>query len=126
MLTLDQAKAHLKLDPADTGEDGLLTGYLNAVLATFRRHSKRRWPAEGEPVVMAVVDPLAEPVTYRFAAFVDPAVLSEDEQQIARQWLLLTLGHWYENRATVTVGVHLAEVPHTAQMLMNLIRTPTL
>jgi len=126
MLTLDQAKAHLKLDPAATDEDALLTGYLNAALATFRQHSKRRWPAEGEPAVMAVVAPLAEPLTYRLVAFVDPAVLSEDEQVIAQQWLLLTLGHWYENRATVTVGVNLVEVPHTAQMLMNLLRTPTL
>jgi len=60
------------------------------------------------------------------AAFVDPAVLTPREQLLGAQWLLLTLGHWYENRSTVAVGLNVTEVPHTAGMLMNILREPTL
>lgn len=126
MLTLDQAKAHLKLDPADTSENELLGIYLAAALGTFRTLSKRRWPAEGEPALVKVTDPTTEPPTAVFLGYVDPAVLSTDEQATAMQWLLLTLGHWYENRQTVAVGLNVTEVPHTAKMLMNLLREPTL
>lgn len=126
MLTLAQVKAHLKLDPTATDEDELLTGYLAAARGAFRTESKRRWPAEGEPALVKVTDPEAEPPTAVFVGYVDPAVLSEDEQAIAGQWLLLTLGHWYENRQTVAVGLNVTEVPHTAKMLMNLLREPTI
>ena len=43
-----------------------------------------------------------------------------------RAWVLLTLGHWYENRQSVAVGLNVSEVPHTARQLMNLIREPSL
>lgn len=128
MLTLDQLKAHLKLKPADISQDGELTGYLSAALGTFRKESKRRWPAEGEPTVMAVINPLAEPLTYRFVSFVNPAVLSEDEQEMALQWMRLMVGHWYENRqdGVVDVRVVAVETPKACTYLMNLLREPTL
>jgi hypothetical protein len=53
-------------------------------------------------------------------------VLSPDEQAMADQYILLTLGHWYENRGTVAVGLNVTEVPFTAQLLMNSLREPTL
>ena len=126
MLTLAQAKAFLKLDPAVGPEDALLTDLLAGVLATFRVNSKRRWPATNELAITVAVDPLAVPIVYVFVRWADPAVLSTDEQATASQWLRLTLGHWYENRQSVAVGLNVTEVPHTATMLMNLLREPSL
>lgn len=126
MLTLPDVKAHLKLDPEDLTEDVLLTGYLAAAVGTFRTLSKRRWPDMGEPVLAKASDPTTTPPTLVFVRYVDHAALSPDEQAMADQYLLLTLGHWYENRGTVTVGVTLTEVPHTAQLLMSILREPTI
>jgi hypothetical protein len=126
MLTLDQVKTHLKLDPTATEEDALLTGYLAAVVGTFLTLSKRRWPEVGEPVLAKAKDPTTNPPELVFISYVDRAALSPNEQAMADQYILLTLGHWYENRGTVTVGINVTEVPQTAQMLMNLLREPTL
>lgn len=126
MLTLDQVKAHLKLALTDTSEDALLKGYMAAALGTFRTVSKRRWPEVGEPVLAKASDPTTTPPTLVFARYVDPVALSPDEQAMATQYQLLTIGHWYENRQTVAVGMNVTEVPQTAQMLMNLLREPTL
>jgi hypothetical protein len=126
MLTLALLKEHLKLDPSDTTEDVLLTAYLAAAVGMFKVHSKRRWPVTGEPALAVASDPEANPPVLVFARFVDPVALSPDEQAIATQYLLLTLGHWYENRGTVAVGLNVTEVPHTATALMNLLREPTI
>jgi hypothetical protein len=126
MLTLDQVKAHLKLDLTATDEDVLLTGILAAALGTFRTLSKRRWPDIGEPVLAKASDPATNPPVLVFARYIDPAALSPDEQAMADQYIMLTVGHWYENRGTVAVGLNLTEVPQTAQMLMNILREPTL
>ena len=122
MLTLDQAKAHLKLAPAATDEDALLSDYLSAALAVFRVESKRRWPVEGEPALVTITDP----PTAQFVRYLDPAVLSDDEQTTALQWLRFYLGHLYENRQPVIVGVNVAQVPATCTALMNLLREPTI
>jgi hypothetical protein len=126
MLTLDQVKTHLKLTPDDTTEDALLTGYLAAALGTFRITSKRRWPEIGEPALAKASDPATNPPTLVFARYIDPTALNPDEQAMADQYILLQLGHWFENRGTVAVGLNLTEVPHTATMLMNILREPTL
>lgn len=126
MLDLTQAKSFLKLDSADTTEDALLSGWLLDLAAAFRVESKRRWAVEGEPALMVAIDPEADPVQYRFVSYIDPTVLSPDEQRTADQWLRFTLGHWYENRQTVAVGLNLVETPETANKLMKLLREPTL
>ncbi len=128
MLTLDQVKAHLKLPLADASEDALLSLYLAAVVGAFKTESKRRWPVVGEPALTSVVDPAADPLVYVFLSYVDSAVLSDDEQAIAQQWLLLMLGHWYENRQEVVADVRSAavQIPQAAKYLMNLVREPTL
>jgi hypothetical protein len=126
MLTLTLLKEHLKLAPDDITEDVLLTAYLAAAVGTFKIESKRRWPEIGEPALAKAKAPEANPPELVFVAYVERAVLNPDEQAIANQYLLLTLGHWYENRGTVAVGVNVTEVPQTAQMLMNLLREPTL
>jgi len=128
MLTLDLVKAHLKLDPADTSEDGLLTAYLAATVGTFRTESKRRWPVVGEPALATASEPTTTPPGLTFARYVDPAVLNPDEQAMADQYILLMLGHWYENRQEVVADVRAVavQVPMAAQYLMNLLREPTL
>lgn len=123
MLTLDQAREYLKADAAD---DATITALLASLLPTFRAQSKRRFPEVGEPAVMAVVDPLADPLEYRFVRWVDPAVLSPDEAPMADQWLRFVLGHWYENRQSVAVGLSVMEVPDTANALMRHLRIPTI
>lgn len=126
MLTLDLVKAHLKLDLAATDEDALLSGYLAAAEGTFLTVSKRRWPEVGEPALAKASDPTTVPPTLVLVRYVDPAALSPNEQAMAVQYILLTVGHWYENRQTVIVGVNVTEVPATAQMLMNVLREPTI
>ena len=126
MLTLDLLKAHLKLAPDDTTEDVLLNSYLASTVATFKVESKRRWPVVGEPALAVTKDPEANPPELVFVRYADHTVLSPDEQAIAQQYLLLTLGHWYENRGSVAVGVNVTEVPATAAALKKLLREPTL
>ena len=126
MLTLALVKTHLKLDLTATDEDALLGGYLAAARGMFRTESKRRWPAVGEPALAVASDPATNPPTLVFSNYVDPAVLSPDEQAMADQYVLLTVGNWYENRQTVVVGLNVSEVPATAKMLMNNLREPTL
>lgn len=114
-LTLAQVKVHLKLSPDPTSEDSLLADiYMPAALGAFNKESKRRWPKDAEPTDPATGD------------YLDENVLTEDEQAVGRAWLLLTLGHLYENRASVFVGVNLTELPLGTASLMNLIRVPTL
>jgi hypothetical protein len=126
MLALDLVKTHLKLDLAAADEDALLSGYLAAAEGTFLTVSKRRWPEVGEPALAKASDPTTVPPTLVLVRYVDPAALSPNEQAMAVQYILLTVGHWYENRQTVIVGVNVTEVPATAQMLMNILREPTL
>ena len=129
MLSLDQLKAHLKLSLTDTGQDGELMGYLNAALGTFRKESKRRWPVEGEPryTALGVVASSSAPVLVELG-YIDPAVLSEDEQAMALQWLRLMVGHLYENRqdAVTDTRVQVAQTPKACTYLMNLLRDATL
>ena len=122
MLLLEHLKTHLKLDLADTSEDALLNLYLDSAISTFEVESKKRFPEPGEPTVAVTTNGVTS------AVFVDPTVLSAKEQQIARQWLLFTLGHWYENKQTVVVDVRAiaVEIPATARLLMNLVREPTI
>ncbi len=125
-LTLALVKVHLKLDPSATDEDTLLQSYLTAAVGIFRTHSKRRWPEINEPVDTIVTDPTTVPPTTAVVGYSDPAVLDADEQGIADAWLKLMLGHLYENRQAVAVGLNVTEVPLSCRSLMNLIREPTL
>lgn len=128
-LTLATVKVHLKLDPAATDEDALLGAYLRAAVGTFRTVSKRRWPEANEPVdVLVETDTSTVPatVTTTVLRYTDHRVLNADEQAMAESWLLLTLGHLYENRQSVAVGINLTELPLANQYLMNLLREPTL
>ena len=111
--TILQVKDHLKIDRLFTAEDELLTGYLVAGVATFERQSKRKFP---DPNAVPLVPP----------ALPDPAIMSADESLIAGQWLRLLLGHWYENRQAVAVGINVAKVPETCDFLMMMLREPSI
>ena len=126
MLTLDQAKAFLRIAPPDTAEDAALTAWLTGTLAAFRLESKRRWPAATEPYATSTNTSTTPATVTVLDYYADPAALSPDEQAVADQWLRFTLGHWYENRQTVAVGLNMSEVPETARKLMSLLRRPTL
>jgi len=124
MLTLDQAKAFLRVTSDE--DDADIAAQLVTVQAAFRVESKRRWPAVGEPALTQVIDPDADPLAFRFVRWADPVVLSPDEQELAGQWMRFTLGHWYENRQSVAVGLNVTEVPDTARRLMSMLREPTI
>ena len=113
-LTLDQVKQHLRVDPAYAGEDGLLQDYLDTGWALFLTESRR---AEAPAVPPAVTVPPTLP---------NPLELNTAELAIARQWLRLLLGHWYENRQSVVVAMGVLDVPDTCQKLMRLLREPVL
>ena len=113
--TLAEVKTHLKLSASATGEDSLLADiYLPAAAGAFLLESKRRWPKDQEPT-----DP-------KTGAYLDENVLNVAEQAVGRAWILLTMGHLYENRAAVFVGLNVTELPLGTRSLMNLIRVPTL
>lgn len=61
----------------------------------------------------------AEPVRIRYTAGYKTA---EEVPALIKQALLLTVGHWYEYRQNVVVGLNIAEVPQTAQMILGLHR----
>jgi hypothetical protein len=128
MLDLATVKAHLNLLPAETKDDALVRIYMAVALAAFKAESKRRWPADGEPVLAKVLNASAEPPTMQVLGYVDPAVLSADEQQLADQWQLFCIGHLYENRQEVIADVRAVavQVPQAGKYLMNLLREPTL
>ena len=126
MLTLDQAKAFLRIAPPDTAEDAALSAWLIGTLAAFRLESKRRWPIAAEPYATSTNTSTTPPTVTVLDYYADSAALSPDEQAVADQWLRFTLGHWYENRQTVAVGMNMTEVPETARKLMSLLRRPTI
>ena len=113
-LTLQQVKDHLRTDPTSTVEDALLADYLLAAVAVFEQQSKRHFtdPAAPLPIAPAVADP---------ANLVIPG-----EQEVGKTWLRFYLGHMYENRQSVAVSLHTLEVPDTCQLLMKILRAPTL
>ena len=126
MLTLDQAKAFLRIAAPDTGEDAALVAWLTGTLAAFRLESKRRWPIATEPYATRTDSSTTPPTVTVLDYYADPAALSADEQAVADHWLRFTLGHWYENRQTVAVGLNMTEIPETARKLMSLLRRPTI
>lgn len=103
-LTLDAAKAQCRIPLADVAEDALLQSYMVVAGATFEQLSKRSLVATGDEA------------------------LSDNEQVIAEQWMLLLVAHLYENRQPVITDVRagVLEVPQTLNFLMDLIRVPSL
>lgn len=59
---------------------------------------------------------------YYTAGYTSPEEVPAD----IKQWLLLTLLHFYENRQPSLLGLSVQEVPMSAKYIMNLIREPTL
>ncbi|GGH24454.1 uncharacterized phage protein (possible DNA packaging) [Cribrihabitans marinus] len=92
MLTLDEAKVHLRVDGSD--EDSYIEG-LVAVASEYVQGMVTPAAADGaEPVVPAV---------------------NETQRHAAR----LLVGHWYENREAVAQGTIVPKVPFAVEMLLT-------
>lgn len=65
----------------------------------------------------------AEPLRVRYKAGFKTA---DEVDPLIKQALLLTVGHWYENRQNVVVGNQANEVPMTANAILKLFRDPVL
>ena len=123
-LTLDEVKAHLKIDGAF--EDDLLSRYITAA----RQHIEQRtqeilisqswavffddWPQNG--VMEIPVSPVSEVTglyTYNsenVAALIDPAhyfvdLAAKPQKLVLRQAMLVLIAHWYENRSPDCTGM---------------------
>lgn len=65
----------------------------------------------------------AEPLRVRYKAGYTTA---DQVDPLIKQALLLTVGHWYENRQNAVVGNQANEVPMTANAILKLFRDPVL
>ena len=112
-LTIQQVMDHLKTDPSNVAEVAILTDYLTTAVGVFQQMSKRKFldPATPPPVAPAVLSPV---------------YLVDDEVEVGKGWLRFYLGHMYENRQSVAVSLHTVEVPETCQLLMQILRVPSL
>ena len=80
IIKIKDVKEHLKID--DDTEDNYLEALVNAAHRLFERQTGRILIPEGEPVE------------------VDPPEIQIDD--LIKQGILLTVGHWYENREATT------------------------
>lgn len=90
MLTLDEAKAHLRVDGTD--DDTLIQGFVDAAQEYI------------EAIITPTADDGEEPVV--------PAV-TETQRQACR----LLVGHWYEHREAIAEG-SISKVPSAFDMLL--------
>lgn len=97
MLTLDEAKTHLRVDGSD--EDVYIQGLVDAAQEYIESIIR---PAPVDGVEQAV-----------------PAV-NETQRHACR----LLVGHWYENRESVAVGTIAPKVPMAVDMLLSVNRPP--
>lgn len=70
---------------------------------------------------------VSDAVKVNFVAGYEPTAASPTDYadsvpQPIKQSVLLTVGHWYENRVPVVVGSSVAELPMSAQYLLNPLR----
>ena len=112
-LTLQQVMDHLKTDPSNVSELAILQDYLTTAVSVFQQQSKRKFldPATPAPIPPAVQSPV---------------YLVDDEIEVGKGWLRFYLGHMYENRQSVAVSLHTLEVPDTCQLLMRMLRAPSI
>lgn len=86
-IDLATMKGHLRVDPDDESEDGLIQGYIEAAKMHVAMHCDRRL-VDGEP---------GSP---------DEMGLTPDVEQA----ILLLVAHWYANREAVVTGTIASQV----------------
>ena len=92
MLELEVVKKHCRIEPDFTDDDSLLTLYIGAA-SRYGETWTRRKMYESET--------------------------SEGYADDVKAAMLLLIGHWYENRETVSVGQAATDIPFTVESLLQ-------
>ena len=97
-ILLADIKNHLRVSSSDTSEDALLAIYAKAAREFCEGYQNRIYLAVGEDDV------------------------AETMNGIEKAACLLLIGHFYENRQAVVLGVTAAEVPFAVKALLDMRR----
>lgn len=100
MLDLETIKQHVRLEPDFDDDNLLLDTYSGAAKRHVEHYTDRK--LYGTTSEQGYAD--------------DPTALLLDDEIIVA--MLLLIGHWYENREAVTVGVSTTETPMAVPMLL--------
>ena len=99
-ITLDEAKAHLRVEFADDD------AYISALITAAREYAE------------AFQNRLIAARSYGEGETTPEGETVELAGAMERQAMLLLIGHWYANREAVTVGASGSEVPLAATELL--------
>jgi len=122
IVTLDQAKAHLRV--AGTDEDAAITLYVGAAEESAAQYVNRALYAD-QTTLDAAVAAYAAAVTADPAAVAAPPATDDGTGMVAtdavRAAILLIVGHLYANRENVITGMRAAavQVPQSSQWLLD-------
>lgn len=101
MLELEVVKEHCRVDSDFTGDDALLNLYTGAAARYVETWTRRKlYESEESPGYAEDAD----------------SILPGDDVKAA---MLLLIGHWYENRETVSVGQAATDIPFTVESLLQ-------
>lgn len=98
MIDIDLVKLHLRLEADDDTEEGYLQHLIDSAVDAFCTFSNRTLIASN-------------------ATLPDPVGNTLKITNTILQGALLLIGHWYENRESVTVGVSGSELPMSTNRL---------
>ena len=101
MLELEVVKKHCRIEPDFTDDDSLLTLYIGAASRYVETWTRRKM-YESETSEGYADDP--------------DSILPGDDVKAA---MLLLIGHWYENRETVSLGQAATDIPFTVESLLQ-------
>lgn len=105
MLELDIIKLHVRLEPDFYDDDSLLDTYATAARRYVENHTGRNLYATSGEI----------PVDSEGSPTDSDALVLDDDLTTA---MLLLIGHWYENREAVAVGVSTASMPLAVESLI--------
>ena len=101
MLTKEQVKHHCNIEQDFTEDDAWIDTGIKAAERYVEKWTRRRlYEKADDPLYMADPD----------------ALLYGEDIEMA---MLLLIGHWYENRETVSVGQAATDIPFTVEALLQ-------
>ncbi|EPA6640343.1 TPA: head-tail connector protein [Serratia marcescens] len=101
MLKLELVKEHCRLESDFTDDDSILNLYIGAASRYVETWTRRK---------------MYESETSEGYADDHDSILLGDDVKAA---MLLLIGHWYENRETVSVGQVATDIPFAAEALLQ-------